>query len=111
MEIEKYKLYKEFVELVMQSVRMGRDLKPNAKKTQASGESLQSLGLRMMIISSNEVVHGYLRWRAIAMEGSDSEAVFKAFAEIIIKMREELVCKGVIQDTDKTIDDVLDILT
>jgi len=106
MQTERIKLYQEFIELVMGSIRMGRQLKPNAKKTQVLGEGLQTLGLRMMTISTDEVVYGYLRWRAIAMEGSDPEAVFKAFADLIIRMRSELIGKS-----EREIGDVLDILT
>ena len=107
MQTERIKLYQEFIELVMESMRMGRQLKPNAKKTQILGEGLQTLGFRMMVISTDDVIHGYLVWRAIAMEGSDPERVFNAFADLIIYMRRESMSG----DDALTRENVLDILT
>ena len=72
------------------------------------GNKLQDLGLRIVLIGSDAVVEKFLLWRTLTKAGADSgaEAIFKAWAGVVIEMRRELV-----GDTGRGIGDVLDILT
>jgi hypothetical protein len=60
----------------------------------------------MVVISSDKVVEKFIVWRAITQGGENPEGVFKAFAELLIEMRKEILV-----ETDRTVGDVLDILS
>ncbi len=106
MEKERIKLYQEFIGVILDSMRLGKQSVAKPKLVKQLGAKIQSIGLHMMVISSDKVVNGYLLWRATAMGEGNAEAVFKTFADLIVEMRRELIGLD-----GKTAGDVLDILT
>lgn len=101
---EKIELYNYFITFMLDSMSMKGTQPP--KKMRAMGTKLQSLGLRMVLISSDKVVEKFLEWRGLSVIGEDPEGVFRTFAELLIEMRKEILV-----DTNRTANDVLDILT
>jgi len=106
---KKIELYNEFIEFMIDSMSVKGTALP--KKLKALGIKLQTIGLKMVVISSDKVVEKFIEWRAITQGGSDPEGVFKAFAELLFEMRKEILFDHSMDATDRSIQDVLDILT
>lgn len=107
MESQKIMIYSEFIDVVISSMSMKEKDQKSVAKMKKLGVWLQTVGLNMVLLASDSVVERFLNWRGLAQLGAeDPEAVFKAFAEVLIEMRKEFMTT-----TDRTIDDVLDILT
>lgn len=103
---EKTAVYLEFVDIFVKTFDEARDGKPNQKKMTTLGLRLTAMSLSLIVLAPDAVVEKYLAWRAVSLgENPDSEETIKAFAEIIIAMRGDMV-----GDHECTIDTVLDAL-
>ena len=99
-------LYSEFMGFMLESMSLKAN--DSEKRRRKLGIKLQEIGLRIVLIGSDTVVEKFLLWRTLTKAGVESgaEAIFKAWAGVVIEMRRELV-----GDTLRGIGDVLDILT
>lgn len=100
----KIELYNEFIDFMIKSMSMKGTVPP--KKLRELGIQLQTIGLKMVIVSPDIVVEKFITWRALTQGGPDPEGVFKAFADLLIEMRKEIYV-----NTERTSGDVLDILS
>lgn len=106
MENERIKLYQEFINVMTEAMQLTKQIKPNLKMQNALGKKLQVLGLQMMVISTDSVATNYLRWRTVAMDGSNPRATFNSFANLVVSMRKELL-----GETEVNRDHIMDSLT
>lgn len=97
---EKTKVYLEFVNIFVETMQRARQ----KKNINDLSTRLLKAGLNLMILAPDNVVKKYTIWRSFAMEGGDMEGTVKAFGDVIIEMR-----KDIIGQTECKIDDVLDV--
>jgi len=100
--VEKVKLYSEFIGVVIDMLKMG---KPQDGKIKGLAIKLQFVGLKMLLIASDDTVENFIKWRALAMGGGDAKLIIEAFGDIVSSMRKEFI-----DDTKRSAEDVLDIL-
>jgi len=105
---ERIEVNKEFVQIVLDSMAMAK--KKSGSQIKQLGKKLQEVGLKMVLVSSDETVSGFNKWRTIAQEGSNPQAVFKSFCELLIIMRKDML-KDMLKKTEVNAGDVLDILS
>jgi hypothetical protein len=105
MQAERIKLYDEFVDVFMDTLKLTKVHTVKDKVIHALGIRIQSIGLRMAIISSDKVVKCFMVWRATA-SGGDPVPTVNVFSELVLEMRKELL-----GETSRTKDDIFDILT
>jgi hypothetical protein len=108
MENERHKIYEEFVQIVFDTMYLTKSGKGNSTKAEKLGQRMQLVGLKLMLSAPDKIVKGYITWRAIAMQGDDTEGIFKSFSNLIILMRDDLR-EGVA--SEMTAMDVMDIMT
>lgn len=105
MQTERIKLYDEFVDVFMDTLKLSKVHNVKDKVIQALGIRIQSVGLRIAIISSDKVVECFMVWRATA-SGGDPVPTVDAFSALMFEMRKELL-----GETARTKGDILDMLT
>lgn len=99
-------LYQQLVDVVLEVMKLGKQLKPNSNQAQRLGRRIQGIGLKMMAISTDDVVQSFVKWRTVSSAGEDPAQVIQTFCELLMSIRKEML-----PDTKRTIDDVLDIMT
>ena len=101
----KIKLYFEFINVVMDMLKMG--VKDRSRsKIKGLGIKLQSVGLQMLIVASDDVVEKFIKWRALAMaDGSKPELIMESFSDAVYVM-----CKEFFPNTKRLAEDALEIL-
>lgn len=96
---KKLVIYLDFVEIFVDTVRLTRE----KKNIKALGTKLLKTSLNLMVVAPDSVVKKCALWKTYAMEGGDIEKTVKAFADVVIEMRKDIVGK-----TECDINDVLD---
>lgn len=101
----KIKLYFEFVNVVMDMLKMGVKDRSQSK-IKGLAIKLQSVGLQMLVVASDDVVEKFIKWRALAMaDGSEAELIMESFSDAVYAMRKEFF-----PDTKRPAEDALEIL-
>ena len=106
METKRIELYTEFIKLFVDVLQLSKAGKLQSKAVRSLGINLQTVGFRMSIVSSDAVMEKYMKWKELASDGSDPEALVDAFAETLHEMRKEFL-----PTTKRPPTDVLEMLT
>jgi hypothetical protein len=105
MERERIKLYEEFIDVVMDTMTLSASQKKQHRAIMALGVKLQKVGLRMLVVSSDDVIWHFLRWRNLSREDQVEHTV-EAFSKLMHVIRKEMI-----PTTERTPVDALEILT
>jgi hypothetical protein len=102
---ERIKLYFDYINIVLDVMaikKIGQQGKINALAVK-----LQNVGLKMMVVASDDVIEKFIKWRVLAMAGdlSGAEKIIESFADVIFAMRKEIM-----EETARKPSDVMDIL-
>ena len=104
MKDEKISLYFDFIDTF---IDMLHNPKSDNRKVKAMATRIQRIALKMSVLSSDDTMEAYLKWRAVSSGDDSPEEKFKVFAQFIIAMRRDIMGMGAGLFTE---DDVLDIL-
>ena len=100
----KIKLYFEFVNVVMDMLKMGVKDRSQSK-IKGLAIKLQLVGLQMLVVASDDVVEKFIKWRALAMADVKPELIMESFSDAVYAMRKEFF-----PDTKRLAEDALEIL-
>lgn len=97
----KTELYFKFIGVVMDMIKAPQ----SQGKVKALGVKLQTIGLNMLVVASDDVVEKFIKWRALSMLDNPAETVMEAFGDVIFAIRRELNA-----ETTRSASDVMEIL-
>lgn len=97
---EKLSIYLDFIDIFIRTVEKTK----RNRNIGDLGTKLLKTGLGLMVVAPDIVVEKYTLWRALAMEGGNFEKIVSAFGNVVLEMRKDLI-----GETDRNVEDVLDI--
>ena len=97
-ESEKIKTYMDLIEIYLSIITM-----KGQKGIVRLSQNVARVGLRLMVLAPDKVVHAFLKYQAVAGAGTDAQATITSFGQIVLEIRKDMV-----SDTTVDIETVID---